>query len=471
MDAATIEKIFEPFTQADESTTRRFGGSGLGLAICRELAELMGGSIEVESGLHAGSTFRLALPLEMGAAPESVAIPPLPARSVRILTRRTALAESLRRYASAFGLRVLEAAEAVEPARDVDLLIIDAGSGAPPAIAAHFGAAAHPPMVLVGSAAELERGGLGQRAHPSSIVTKPIQRDALLEALASALGVALAPTTRAGPQPSPGSAAIGAHVLLVEDEPVNAAVAQGYLASLGCTCVWVKNGTEALARFATERFDLTLMDLNMPELDGFATARLMRERAGPATRMPIVALTANDGIDRHQACLDAGMDDMLSKPYTLEACARLLRRWIPARELPAARTDNAQLERAPAAPARLSMVDAEAVAGLRRLRGSGQTDLYSKLIELFRTGSTDAVARLSIELENGSLQAAAGICHKLKSSASNVGAMAFARNVRELEQLCRSGDLERAQLSYQALREAHPALLEELLSLRLRATA
>src|SRR5207249_7582981 len=117
--------------------------------------------------------------------------------------------------------------------------------------------------------------------------------------------------------------ALSAHVLLVEDEPVNAAVAQGYLTALGCTSVWVKDGAEAVARHAAERFDLILMDLSMPGMDGFATTALIRQRGAAAARVPIVALTAHDAANYRDACLTAGMDDMLSKPYTLEECAQV----------------------------------------------------------------------------------------------------------------------------------------------------
>ncbi|MGH8326317.1 MAG: ATP-binding protein, partial [Steroidobacteraceae bacterium] len=203
MDAATVEKIFQPFTQADESTSRRFGGSGLGLAICRELAELMGGRITVESTPGTGSTFRVFLPLQLSAA------------------------------------QAAPAAATSEKAR-----------------------------VVAGNA----------------------------------------------------SGAIGAHVLLVEDEPVNAAVAQGYLEALGCTSVWTKDGAEALARSATERFDLILMDINMPAFDGYETARLMRERAGTGRRVPIIALTAHTPNQVRARCEAAGIDDVLSTPYTPEDC-------------------------------------------------------------------------------------------------------------------------------------------------------
>ncbi len=220
MDAATVARIFEPFTQADESTSRRFGGSGLGLAICRELAELMGGRITVESSPGAGSTFRVELPLRLCAAQS-------------------------------------------------------------PAAATTF---------------------------------------------ASASGASSSP-----------AAAVCGHALVVEDEAVNAEVARGYLEALGCTAVWAKDGAEALARSATERFDLILMDLNMPGFDGYETARLMRERSGIASRgasVPIAALTAHSRSQVLERCEAAGIDDVLGKPYTPEDFEQLLRRWIPANREP-----------------------------------------------------------------------------------------------------------------------------------------
>jgi len=331
MDAGTVEKIFQPFTQADESTSRRFGGSGLGLAICRELAQLMGGQITAESTPGVGSRFRVLLPLEVSA-------------------------------------------EEREPA----------------------------------------------------------------EAAAAAARVPVA------------AGAIGGHVLLVEDDAVNAAVAQGYLDALGCTCVWAKDGAEALARSATGRFDLILMDLNMPGFDGYETARLMRERAGSARPTPIIALTAHTPSQVFARCEAAGIDDVLSKPCTLEDCEHLLRRWIPSES------------RARPTPQDLAGLDRATVVRLHGLAAPGRPSLYSRLAELFRVGSASALGELQTALRERDLAAARAICHKLKSSAANVGAMAFSEDVRRLEQLCVAGDASEISSAFERLRAAHPALLSEL---------
>ncbi|HEY6515457.1 MAG TPA: two-component regulator propeller domain-containing protein [Steroidobacteraceae bacterium] len=358
MDAATVAKIFQPFTQADESTSRRFGGSGLGLAICRELAELMGGRITVESAPGVGSTFHVFVPLA-------------------VTVQRPGPAEA----AAANG-----------------------GSGVP-------------------------------------------------------------------------TGALGGYVLLVEDDEVNAAVAQGYLEALGCTHVWTKDGAEALARSATERFDLILMDLNMPGFDGYETAKLIRDRAGSGRRVPIVALTAHTPEQVRGRCEAAGIDDVLSKPYTPDDCERLLRRWMTPNKVsqpPARAAGNIVTDGARASPPTddLAKLDNATVVRLRGVAAPGRrTDLYSRLVELFRTGSATALGELEAALRGGDLTAARATCHKLKSSAANVGAMAFSEDVRRLEKLCVSADAAKAWSALERLRAAHPALISELAARERKETA
>ncbi|HEX5047604.1 MAG TPA: two-component regulator propeller domain-containing protein [Gammaproteobacteria bacterium] len=474
MDAAHTTKIFEPFAQADETTTRRFGGTGLGLAICRELADLMGGHITVESQPRIGSTFHLSLPLTIGAgaAPQHAA--GFGTGQVCILSRRPSLTESLARHASSLGLTVLPADSGVD---DANVILVDASSHAntlASLLAPRNAWAAQ--LVVIATAAEVEARQLRALLPEVQIVLKPVHRIALHEALAAALGTEPLLGHEQAPATAPDR--FNGHVLLVEDEPVNAAVAEGYLAELGCTCVWVESGTEAVARTAAERFDLILMDLNMPGIDGFATAALIRRQQSRAAgdngerRVPIVALTAHDAAHYRDKCLAADIDDILSKPYTLEDCTRLLRRWLVNAERAPIGSDRAGHAAAVAAtdPATLASVDASTVAALRELRRGGHTDLYARLVELFRTSSTQSLAALTEALALDDLTAAAAVCHKLASAAANVGALAFGQQARELERHCLASERASARESCQALQAAHAPLLETLQGQRLRAT-
>ena len=377
----------------------------------------------------------------------------------------------------------LTVAEPGDAAQREDILIVDAASQ-PELLKSRLAAsgASQPALIVVATAAEVEAQSLRVLMNEKMIVLKPVHRIALHEALARAMGVELALTNEL-----PGAAANGpvlhGHVLLVEDEPVNAAVAEGYLEALGCTSVWVKNGTEAVARSAGERFDLVLMDLNMPGMDGFAATALIRERErhqkDKGARVPIVALTAHDAVNYRDKVLKAEMDDILSKPYALEDCTRLLRRWLARAEATPAAAASAQgALKTPSpthVPARvasvaLDTIDASAVAGLRRLR-AGQADLYPRLVDLFRPASAESLAQLRETIAGGDLPAAASVCHKLASSAANVGALVYAKQVRQLEQHCVAGDLARARELNETLQAAHAPLLDALQGLCLRASA
>lgn len=462
MDAAAVKRIFEPFSQADETTTRKFGGTGLGLAICRELSDIMGGEIAVESAPQIGSTFHLSLPLAVAetVAPLEAAFPQ---RKVRILTRRVSLRESLSRHAASLGLLITdESSSSLD-----DIVVLDVGTHSEQLKRLLAERSSWPGLIAVAAPADVESNELRVVLDEQMIVLKPVHRIAFREALAVAAGVQVATADSSKPAVEKSSNLKG-HVLLVEDEPVNAAVAEGYLAALGCTSVWVKSGADAVARSAAEHFDLVLMDLNMPDMDGFSATRLIRQREGKGVHTAIVALTAHDAVVYRDKCLRADMDDILTKPYTLEDCARLLRKWL-ARE----QDVSAQVVKLPVSAGKhdLTSVDAAAVASLRELRGGANADLYTKLVELFRIGSADSLAQLNAALASNDLTAAAGTCHKLASSAANVGALTYGKELRRLEQLCTAGEHAQASELNRVIQAAYPALMNALLGLTMRASA
>jgi two-component system sensor histidine kinase/response regulator len=211
----------------------------------------------------------------------------------------------------------------------------------------------------------------------------------------------------------------------------------------------------------------------MPTMDGFATTQLIRQRMGTTRRVPIVALSAHDAVSYREKCLRAGMDDMLSKPCTLEACATVLRRWIAnatAQPGRSAVTPPDQQAVPQAAAEGLSSIDAASVARLRSLRSGGSSDLFVSLVGLFQSGSSDAMATLDTKLQAGDLAAAGAICHKLASSAANVGALSFSKDMRQLERLCAAADLARVRPLFNRLHAAYPSLIVELSNLQ-RASA
>jgi CheY-like chemotaxis protein len=403
----------------------------------------------------------LKLPLELAERLERPSSP-FAQKRIRLMSRRRSLAESLARHAALLGLESSDA--------DADVIVIDVGSQ--PDELKSMLIWPRPDLdklVVIATAAEVEAHDLRVLLDETRIVLKPVHRIALREALAAALGVRVDGV--ADPLASSASSIrLCGHVLLVEDEPVNAAVAEGYLASLGCTSAWARTGADAVARFAGEGFDLVLMDLNMPDMDGFAATRLIRQREGKAGRVPIVALTAHEASNYREKCLAADMDDILSKPYTLDDCAHLLRKWLgsDAATARAAQATNTSLSQGHDG---LLAIDAATIGSLRKLRGGTHADLYSKLVGLFATGSTDALAQLQTALAGNDMKAAGAICHKLASSAANVGALAYGRHVRRLEQACIAGDEATVSTLHVALSEAHAPLLDALQAMTLKASA
>jgi signal transduction histidine kinase/ligand-binding sensor domain-containing protein/CheY-like chemotaxis protein/HPt (histidine-containing phosphotransfer) domain-containing protein len=450
MTREALARVFEPFAQADESTTRRFGGTGLGLAICRELAALMNASISVESEPGRGSVFTLQLRLPRGNPNARPDAGNLAGRRALIASGRPALLAAIVNHARAWGLtletvasgaelagRLAEAAADLKAPR-IDAVIVDADSLPEEAAALAPGRAqpGWPPVVFLCSGDAPLRV---RSSAPTTLVGKPVQRAELHEALLRALGRETKP--RVASLRSGGVRRLPAHVLVADDNPVNQTVAEGFLIEMGCTVTCVGDGRAAVTRASSGAFDLILMDLQMPDIDGIAATTMIRraEAAAGGRRTPIIALTANASATHRKDCLAANMDDFLGKPLYLEDLREVLQRWMPGHIY--APESPRPAVRLAAEPAELrTPLDAEMIAGIRSISRPGQASLFTRLVGLFASSGPRQLGELHAALARGDLGAAAAVCHALKGGAGNVGAATFAHTAGELRIACTAGD-------------------------------
>ena len=478
------QRLFTAFTQADGSTTRRFGGTGLGLAISRQLVTLMGGFIDVESMPDHGSRFWFEV--ELAAAESEVGgwVTRDDLRDLRVLIVEDNLnnSEILQHHATAWHMLPTAVGDAEQAltmldrvrreGRRFDLMLIDwklpgmNGVELARAIRAADGAQA-PPMILLTSMTASNVAQSAREAGFAAHLNKPLRREELYRTIARALGLAAgAPVAEA--QPAAVRAAAG-HVLLVEDNLVNQDIGAAMLGALGMSVAIANNGIEAVAMVGRERYDLILMDCQMPEMDGFAaTAEIRsREAAAGAARIPIIALTANAMQGDRERCLAAGMDDYLAKPFSKPQLAAMLERWAaprrPGKGADAAIDPGVTATFASAAAAR-PILDQSALENIRALERPGVPSLLGRVIDRYLLDAPKLIEEMRQARDRADAPALARAAHTLKSASASLGARHPAELCKTLETEARNGDTRQAAVLLDKLERAREQAATALLA-------
>ena len=478
------DHIFDSFSQADSSTTRRYGGTGLGLAIVRELTEMMGGSISVESSPGIGSCFRFTIQLGcvgsrlddgLSQIEEFADLP------VLIIDDNQTNQRILQKQLTAWKLRPTLATTEDEALGKLQVAVnqgdpihfvllaqqLSTMSGNVIATAIRDNHALRDlPLIMMGSVSS-QKDRDEAMALVDCFLAKPIRQEQLLECIQQAIKDA---SGRAG-----GSAKItaefevstfhGLRVLMVEDNPVNQVVAEEMLKSLDCEVTLVGDGQAALERLQEDEFELVLMDCHLPVLDGYQATRAIRARENQLKlpHLPVIALTAFAMTGDRERTLQAGMDDYLSKPYTREQLANMLQRWNP-RDGHHMRT-TATTESTTAVHSHPGLLDPVKLDELRSLQRPGRPNVLQRLVDAYLQDTPALLEGLQQALQDQDRRNLRIHAHTLKSSSANMGVTEFARQCLQLESQAETADLEELSQRVKVLMENRAAVIQALQAL------
>jgi CheY-like chemotaxis protein/HPt (histidine-containing phosphotransfer) domain-containing protein len=460
-----MDRLFTSFSQVDASTTRRFGGTGLGLAISKRLVELMGGTITIESEVKKGSTFRISLPVASADVPTKFAfddgLPHLAGKRILIVDDNATNREIVARHARSWEMEPVavelptDALELIAQGEPFDVAVLDMmmpkmdGVALARAIRKHRSESELPLLLLtsLGRLPQLQSEGVF-----SAQLAKPLKASQLYNTLLQLLTAGRAGDEVVEPVPDGKRARSALRILLAEDNAMNQKVALRLLERLGYRADVATNGLEAIEALERQPYDVVLMDVQMPELDGLDATRRIGERWPAETRPHIIAMTANALPEDREACFAAGMNDYVAKPIRAEELAAALKRARP--------LGNGDV--GPTAVDHVSLDD----RALKNLRDLGGDDFLGEVIDAFLADAPELMATLRRSLDEQSAEELRRAAHTLKSNGATLGAEQFAERCRALEQRAKAGELNGASQVVDRIEQEYRPLAETLSTLR-----
>lgn len=463
-------RLFQAFSQADASTSRKYGGTGLGLAISKRLAELMGGSIQVKSKYQQGTTFtfsvKFGLPADQKKRHERLAEDLANLRVLIVDGNRTSQtimknycqAMDLKPLVTGSGRHALDLISAAPANRPFGMMILDGrikngldGISTARQIRNLSGPKGKIPIIMTTAHGHEDIISEAESLNINAFLQKPVSQSTLLDTIMTVLGITqypyYAPRTQSEIKPQNLQPIQGARILVAEDNEINQQVARELLEGAGFVITMVDNGREALAAAQKNGYDLILMDIQLPVMDGFEATRAIRKLGGKMKTLPIIAMTAHAMAGDREKSLDAGLNDHVTKPIDPDRLFAALIKWIKPRKERTLHPAKSKPWPSPKVVTGQNEIDWDlpgiAVAtGLKRV--AGNQELYRKLLKKFQASHAQVASEIKSAINDTDLATATHLAHTIKGVAGNLGADQLSKAAAAIESALKQENAENA---------------------------